>query len=228
MKDMSFQPARIAAPSRAAHAVAWIGPTAAGRPCQAGHAHLDNQPSPLLDLSSSGPAVSRKFQQWPSGFQKIPGLTLPGWVDHEQAHRAGADAGRKGSERADERNRCSGSPGERTIMRARILDLRPTKVHGQPRSTATGPVGSLPRRSRSIGKIITPWLRIMLVALGVGAVVGPLHAAAGTAAPHGKAAAGAHRQATAKPPKQPTATAAVCSRIWARDPTWMKTRPVHH
>jgi hypothetical protein len=38
-------------------------------------------------------AVSRKFQQWSSGFQKIPWLTVPGWVDHEQAHRAGADAG---------------------------------------------------------------------------------------------------------------------------------------
>ena len=79
---------------------------------------------------------------------------------------------------------------ERAIVRTRTLDLRPTEIHGQPRSTATGPVGSLPRRSRSIGKIITPWLRIMLVALGVGAVVGPLPAAADTAAPHGKAAAG--------------------------------------
>ena len=82
-------------------------------------------------------------------------------------------------------------------MRTRILDLRPAKVDGQPRSTATGPVGSLPRRSRSIGKIITQWLRIMLVALGVGAVVGPLPTAADTAAPHGKAAAGAHRQVSA-------------------------------
>jgi hypothetical protein len=44
----------------------------------------------------------------------------------------------------------------------------------------------LPRRSRSIGTIITPWLGIMLVALGVGAAVGPLHAAADTARPPGK------------------------------------------
>ena len=110
----------------------------------------------------------------------------------------------------------------RAIVRARILDLRPAKVHGPPRSTATGPVGSLPRRSRSIGKIITPWLRIMLVALGVGAVVGPLDAAADTAAPHGKAAAGAHRQATAKPPTQPTATATVCSANMGAQPySWM-------
>jgi hypothetical protein len=118
----------------------------------------------------------------------------------------------------------SGFLAERTIVRARTLDLRPAKVHGQPRSTATGPVGSLPRRSRSLGKIITPWLRIMLVALGVGAVVGPLHAAADTAAPHGKAAAGPHRQATAKPPKQPTATQAACREdLGATGPTWMKT-----
>jgi hypothetical protein len=70
-------------------------------------------------------------------------------------------------------------------MRTRTLDLHPTKVHGQPRSTATGAGGSLPRRSRSIGTIITPWLGIVLVALGVGAAVGPPHATADTAAPEG-------------------------------------------
>ena len=111
---------------------------------------------------------------------------------------------------------------ERAIVRTRTLDLRPTEFHGQPRSTATGPVGSLPRRSRSIGKIITPWLRIMLVALGVGAVVGPLPAAADTAAPHGKAAAGAHRQATA--------TATVCGPNMGATTLLVdgRHRPVHH
>ena len=96
---------------------------------------------------------------------------------------------------------------ERAIVRDRTLDLRPTKVHGQPRSTATGPVGSLPPRSRSIGKIITPWLSVVLVALCVGAVLGPPHAAADTATP----------------PEQPTATATVCSaHIGAQPDTWMR------
>ena len=43
----------------------------------------------------------------------------------------------------------------------------------------TGFLGHLvPGSFESLGKIITPWLRIMLVALGVGAAVGPLPAAA--------------------------------------------------
>ena len=47
-------------------------------------------------------------------------------------------------------------------------------------------------RKSALLKIITPWLGIMLVALGVGAAVGPPHAAADTATPPGEAAAGAH------------------------------------
>jgi hypothetical protein len=63
----------------------------------------------------------------------------------------------------------------------------------------------------------------MLVALCVGAVVGPLHAAAATAAPHGTAAAGPHLQATAKTPTQPTATPTVCSaHMGAATDTWMR------
>jgi hypothetical protein len=105
-------------------------------------------------------------------------------------------------------------------MRTRALDLHPTKVHGQTRSTATGAGGSLPRQSRSIGKIITPWLGIMLIALGVGAAVGPPHAAADTATPPSEAAAGAH-EATAQPPEDPTATPTVCMQhMGARTDTW--------
>jgi len=108
-------------------------------------------------------------------------------------------------------------------MRARTLDLGPTNVHGQPRSPAAGPVGSVPPRPRSIGKIVTPWLRIMLVAQCVGAVLGPLHAAADMAAPHGAAAAGPHLQVTAKTAEQPTATPTVCSAHMGAQPgTWMR------
>ncbi|HKA55031.1 MAG TPA: hypothetical protein VKJ47_15360 [Candidatus Binatia bacterium] len=90
-------------------------------------------------------------------------------------------------------------------------------------SPAADPVGYVPPRPRSIGKIATPWLRIMLVAQCVGAVIGPLHAAAATAAPHGTAAAGVHLQVTAKPPKQPTATPTACSAEMGAQPgTWMR------
>jgi hypothetical protein len=65
----------------------------------------------------------------------------------------------------------------------------------------------LPPRSRSIGKIITPWLSVVLVALCVGAVLGPPHAAADTATP----------------PEQPTATPTVCSaHMGAQPDTWMR------
>jgi hypothetical protein len=63
----------------------------------------------------------------------------------------------------------------------------------------------------------------VLVALCVGAVLGPLHAAADMAAPHGTAAAGPHPQVTAKTPEQPTATATVCSAHMNAQPgTWMR------
>jgi hypothetical protein len=100
------------------------------------------------------------------------------------------------------------------VVRTRALDLHPTEVHGQPRATATGAGGSLPRRSRLIGTIITPWLGSVLVALGVGAAVGPLHAAADTATPPGEAAA--------QPPEDPTATPTVCmANMGAQPGTWM-------
>ena len=97
----------------------------------------------------------------------------------------------------------------------------------------TGFLGHLvPGSFESLGKIITPSLGIMLVALGVGAAVGPPHAAADAAtrsretapaAPPGKAAAGAHRQATAQPPEEPTATPTDCNDISFLQPgTWMR------
>ena len=103
----------------------------------------------------------------------------------------------------------------------------------------TGFLGHLvPGSFESLGKIITPSLGIVLVALGVGAAVGPPHAAADAAtrsratapaAPPGKAAAGAHRQATAKPPKEPTATPTVCSAAYERAARYVdaRHRPVH-
>jgi len=108
---------------------------------------------------------------------------------------------------------------ERAIMGTRTLDLRPTEAHGQHCSPATGPVGSSPRRSRSLGRIITPWLGVVLAALCVGAAVGPLPAAAATAAP--QAAAGAHRQATAKPTATSAATPTCAAVVPAKPYSWM-------
>ena len=109
-------------------------------------------------------------------------------------------------------------------MRARTLDLRPAKVHGPPRFDG-GRSGGILAASLAVDREDHHPVAahdIMLVALGVGAVVGPPPAAADTAAPHGKAAAGAHQQATAKPPKEPTATQAVCSaNMNAKPYSWM-------